>query len=81
MISHPLIPVIMDIDDKLYELINNQKYLHFARLMKETTDEQNRRIDEIDKMISDVVEKRNRVQEIIFADTHLVILHDWEWNP
>ena len=30
MIEHPLVPTIMEIDDKLNELIKVQKELHFA---------------------------------------------------
>lgn len=45
-----------------------------------TTKEQGEQIKEMDKMISDIVNKRNMIQEKIFADIHLVILHDWEWD-
>lgn len=30
MIMHPLVPTIMEIDDKLNQLIKVQKQLHFA---------------------------------------------------
>ena len=80
MIMHPLVPTIMEIDDKLNELIKVQKELHFASLFGMTTKEQSEQIKEIDKMISDIVNTRNIIQEKIFADTRLVILHDWEWD-
>ena len=80
MIEHPLVPTIMEIDDKLNELIKVQKELHFASLSGMTTKEQSEQIKEIDKMISDIVNNRNIIQEKIFADIHLVILHDWEWD-
>ena len=80
MIEHPLVPIIMDVDDKLNKLIKVQKELHFASLSGITTKEQGEQIKEMDRMISDIVNKRNIIQEKIFADTHLVILHDWEWD-
>ena len=80
MIKHPLVPIIMEIDDKLNESIKVQKELHFALLSGITTKEQNEQIKEMDKMISDIVNKRNTIQEKIFSDIHLVILHDWEWD-
>lgn len=80
MIEHPLVPAIMELDDKLNELIKVQKELHFASLFGMTTKEQSEQIKEIDKMISDIVNTRNIIQEKIFADTRLVILHDWEWD-
>lgn len=80
MIEHPLVPIIMDADEKLNKFIKVQKELHFASLSGMTTKEQSEQIKELDKMISDIVNKRNIIQEKIFADTHLVILHDWEWG-
>lgn len=80
MIEHPLVPAIMELDDKLNELIKVQKELHFVSLSGMTTKKQDEQIKEIDKMISDLVNQRNIIQEKIFADTHLVILHDWEWD-
>lgn len=80
MIRHPLIPIIENLDEKLNDLVKNQKELHYAALMKMTTKEQNEQIYEIDKMITDTVNHRNRAQEILFAETRLVILHDWEWD-
>lgn len=80
MIMHPLVPIIMEIDDKLNEFIKVQKEFHLASLSGMTTKEQSEKIKEADKMISDIVNNRNMVQEKIFADIHLVILHDWEWD-
>lgn len=80
MIEHPLVPIIMDVDDKLNEFIKVQKELHFAFLSGMMTKEQGEQIKEIDKKISDLVNNRNIIQEKIFADIHLVILHDWEWD-
>lgn len=80
MIEHPLVPTIMEIDDKLNELIKVQKELHLALLSGMATKEQSEQIKELDKMISDIVNNRNIIQEKIFADIHLVILHDWEWD-
>lgn len=80
MIEHPLVPAIMELDDKLNELIKVQKELHFVSLSGMTTKEQSEQIKEMDKMISDIVNNRNIIQEKIFADTRLVILHDWEWD-
>ena len=80
MIEHPLVPMIMEIDDKLNEFIKVQKRLHFAFLSGMATKEQSEQIKEMDKMISDIVNKRNTIQKKIFSDIHLVILHDWEWD-
>ena len=80
MIEHPLVPTIMEIDDKLNELIKVKKELHLALLSGMATKEQSEQIKELDKMISDIVNNRNIIQEKIFADIHLVILHDWEWD-
>lgn len=80
MITHPLLPTIMEIDDKLNEFIKIQKGLHLASLSGMTTKKQDEQIKEVDKKISDLVNNRNIIQEKIFADTHLVILHDWEWD-
>lgn len=80
MTEHPLVPIIMDLDDKLNEFIKIQKGLHFAFLSGMTTKEQSEQIKELDKKISDLVNDRNIIQEKIFADIHLVVLHDWEWD-
>ena len=81
MIMHPLVPVIMELDDKLDEFIMIQKKLHLVSLLPgKTTKKQDEQIKDVDKKISGLVNDRNIIQEKIFADVHLVILHDWEWD-
>lgn len=80
MIEHPLIAYIEDLDRRLDEIIDKQKYLHFASALGETTDEENKDIRKLDEKIKEIIAYRNWAQTILFAQTRLVILHDWEWD-
>lgn len=80
MIKYPLIAYIEDLDKRLDEIINMQKYLHSASVLGKTTDEQNKDIRKLDEKIKEVINLRNMAQKALFEQTHLVILHDWEWD-
>lgn len=80
MIEHPLIAYIEDLDKRLDEIIDKQKYLHSASVLGETTDEQNEDIRKIDEQIEKIITYRNLAQKILFDQTRLVILHNWEWD-
>ena len=80
MIEHPLIAYIEDLDRRLDEIIDKQKYLHFASVSGKTTDEENKDIRKLDENIEEIIDYRNMAQKILFGQTRLVILHDWEWN-
>lgn len=80
MIEHPLIAYIEDLDRRLYEIIDKQKYLHCAVVLGETTDEQNEDIRKNDEKIKEIIAYRNMAQKILFSQTRLVILHNWEWD-
>lgn len=80
MIEHPLIAYIEDLDRRLDEIIDNQKYLHCASVLGETTDKQNEDIRKLDEKIKEIINFRNMAQKILFSQTRLVILHDWEWD-
>lgn len=80
MIEHPLIAYIEDLDKRLDKIIDRQKYLHSASVLGQTTDEQNKDIRKLDKQIEEIITYRNLAQKILFDQTRLVILHDWEWD-
>lgn len=80
MIEHPLIAYIEDLDRRLDEIIDKQKYLHSTSVSGITTDEQNKDIRKLDEEIEKIINYRNTAQKILFEQTHLVILHDWEWD-
>lgn len=80
MIEHPLIAYIEDLDRRLDKIIDKQKRLHCASVLGETTDEQNKDIRKIDEKIKEIITYRNLAQKILFDQTRLVILHDWEWD-
>ena len=80
MIEHPLIAYIEDLDRRLDKIIDGQKYLHSASVLGKTTDEQNKDIRKLDEKIEEIINYRNMAQKILFAQTRLVILHDWEWD-
>lgn len=80
MIGHPLIAYIEDLDRRLDEIIDKQKYLHSASVLGKTTDEQNEDIRKIDEKIKEIIDYRNMAQKILFGQTRLVILHNWEWD-
>lgn len=80
MIEHPLIEIINFCDNKLDRFIATQKELHYAFAMGLLTDEQKKRVIEIDRAITDFVRKREDYQRRLFEATKLVILHDWEWD-
>lgn len=80
MTEHPLIAYIEDLDKRLDKIINRQKYLHSASVLGLTTDEQNKDIRKLDKRIEEVITYRNLAQKILFDQTRLVILHNWEWD-
>lgn len=80
MIEHPLIAYIEDLDRRLDKIIDKQKYLHSVSALGKTTDEQNEEIRKLDEMIKVLINYRNMAQKILFAQTRLVILHDWEWD-
>lgn len=80
MIEHPLIAYIEDLDKRLDEIIDKQKYLHSASVLGETTDEQNKDIRKLDEQIKEIIDYRNMAQKILFGQTRLVILHNWEWD-
>lgn len=80
MIEHPLIAYIEDLDRSLDEIIDKQKHLHSASVLGKTTDEQNKDIRKIDEKITEIITYRDLAQKILFGQTHLVILHDWEWD-
>lgn len=80
MIEHPLIAYIEDLDRRLDEIIDKQKCLHYASVLGETTDEQNKDIRKLDEKIKEIIIYRNLAQKILFDQTRLVILHDWEWD-
>lgn len=80
MIEHPLIAYIEELDWRLDEIIDKQKYLHSVSALGETTDEQNEDIRRIDEKIKEIIDYRNMAQKILFGQTRLVILHNWEWD-
>lgn len=80
MIEHPLIAYIEDLDRCLDEIIDKQKCLHSASVLGKTTDEQNKDIKKLDEKIEEIINYRNMAQKILFGQTRLVILHDWEWD-
>lgn len=80
MIEHPLIAYIEDLDRRLDKIIEKQKYLHYVSALGETTDEQNEDIRRIDEKIKVIIDFRNTAQKILFSQTRLVILHNWEWD-
>lgn len=80
MIEHPLIAYIEDLDRHLDEIIDTQKYLHSVSALGKTTDKQTEDIRELDEIIKEFINVRNMEQKTLFEQTHLVILHDWEWD-
>lgn len=80
MIEHPLIEIINFYDNMLDDLITTQKKLHYTSVIGLLTDEQKKRVIEIDREITDIVRRREDYQRRLFEATKLVILHDWEWD-
>lgn len=80
MIRHPLIELVNYCDDRLNDLIEKQKQLHQAFVLGLLDDEQKLSVIELDDKITEIVREREKIQERLFQETHLVILHDWEWD-
>lgn len=80
MIRHPLIEFLNYYDDRLNVLIKNQKALHQAFVLGLLDDKQKLDVIELDNEITKLVHEREKIQERLFQETHLVILHDWEWD-
>lgn len=80
MIRHPLIEFVNYYDDRLNVIIKNQKVLHQAFVLGLLDDKQKLDVIELDNEITKLVHEREKIQERLFQETHLVILHDWEWD-
>ena len=81
MIRHPLIELVNYYDDRLNDFIEKQKRLHQAFVLGLLDDEQKKlSVIELDDKITEIVREREKIQERLFEETHLVILHDWEWD-
>lgn len=80
MIRHPLIELVNYCDDRLNDLIEKQKALHQAFVLGLLNDEQKLSVIELDDKITEIVREREKIQKRLFEETHLVILHDWEWD-
>ena len=80
MIRPPLIELVNYCDDRLNDLIEKQKQLHQAFVLGLLDDEQKLSVIELDDKITEIVREREKIQKRLFEETHLVILHDWEWD-